>query len=72
MKKYVWAASYLVHHDCFAYRRFENEVPERAKGYERDPPPRVVAFCDAENTDVCIDDELTGGPRHPIKSDNRP
>lgn len=61
--EYSWAATYHAGSDCFIYRRFKGELPEHARPYAKDPPMGVVMFCDRENVDVCIDDELTGGPR---------
>lgn len=68
MKEYVWASTYHAGSDCIIYRRWKGtELPAHVPGQYRcdDPPKRVVMFCDAQRVDVCIDDELTGGPRLP-------
>ena len=69
MIEHVWASTYHAGSDCMIWRRFEGSFPAHVPpAYRRDRddvPLGVVMFCDRENVDVCIDDELTGGPRLP-------
>lgn len=60
---YVWAGTYHAGSDCMIYRRFKGELPDHARAWAVEPPPGVIQFCERETIDVCIDDELTGGPR---------
>lgn len=57
----TWAASYSAGSDCMVYRRYRGKLPEYAERFAKDAPPHVVAFCEAHNVDVAVDDELVPG-----------
>lgn len=64
---YSWAATYSAGTDAFVYRRFKGPLPAHVPvTFARDnPPARIVAFCEENNFDVALYDELRGIVRKP-------
>lgn len=53
---YSWVRTYSAGSDAFVYRRFKGEITDGAEFHRADfVPLRVVAFCDANSSDVAVD-----------------
>lgn len=64
---YSWAGTYSAGSDALVYRRFKGPLPAHVPViFARDnPPTRIVAFCEENNCDVALYDELRGIVRKP-------
>ena len=64
---YSWAGTYSAGSDAMIYRRFKGPLPAHVPViFARDnPPAHIVAFCEENNCDVALYDELRGIVRKP-------
>jgi hypothetical protein len=64
---YSWAATYSAGSDVMIYRRFKGPLPAHVPvSFSRDTAPsQIVAFCEENNCDTALYDELKGVVRKP-------